>query len=133
VTALRPKGLDHVALKVTDLDRTLKFYQALGLDVLRTSGPDAEGIRSAVIRVGGQEINVFSGPGFVPADREKPIGMHHFCINMAATSAIELIEGLGAAGVEIFRGPVERASGTSVFVHDPDGIKVELRIEKTGH
>jgi catechol 2,3-dioxygenase-like lactoylglutathione lyase family enzyme len=44
----------------------------------------------------------------------------------------ELVADLGRAGVEIFRGPVEREHGTSVFVHDPDGFKVELRIERAG-
>jgi catechol 2,3-dioxygenase-like lactoylglutathione lyase family enzyme len=46
---LRPAALDHVGLKVTDLDRTLHFYQRLGLTLLRTPGPHADGLRSAVI------------------------------------------------------------------------------------
>jgi catechol 2,3-dioxygenase-like lactoylglutathione lyase family enzyme len=127
---LRPKALDHVALQVTDMDKTLRFYQVLGPEVLRTSGPNAERLRSAVVKVGGQEINVFCRPDFVPVDKENPVGMHHFCVNMEAASVAELIADLGRAGVEIFRGPVERETGTSVFVHDPDGFKVELRIEK---
>jgi catechol 2,3-dioxygenase-like lactoylglutathione lyase family enzyme len=46
---LRPRALDHVGLKVTDMDKTLHFYQRLGLTLLRTSGPNADGLRSAVI------------------------------------------------------------------------------------
>jgi len=45
---LRPKILDHVGLKVTDMDKTLHFYQQLGLTLLRTSV--AERRRSAVRR-----------------------------------------------------------------------------------
>ena len=56
---LRLTALDHVGLKVTDMDRTLHFYQRLGLTLLRTSGPSADGLRSAVIRVGSQELNIF--------------------------------------------------------------------------
>ena len=97
---LRPKSLDHVALKVTDLDKTLHFYQVLGLELLRTSGPDADGGRSAVVKIGGQEINVFSGPHFVSVDRDNPVGVD------------------------------ERRDGTSVFVSDPDGVHVEVRDEK---
>ena len=41
----RLTALDHVGLKVADMDRTLDFYQRLGLTLLRTSGPDAEGVR----------------------------------------------------------------------------------------
>ena len=75
---LRPKALDHVALKVTDMDKTLHFYhQVLGLELLRTSGPHAEGGRSAVVKVGGQAINVFYRPDFVSADKENPVGIDH--------------------------------------------------------
>ena len=126
---LRPNALNHVALAVTDMDKTLHFYQLLGLEVLRTSGPNTEGGRSAVLKVGGQEINVFHSPGLVSIDRENPIGVHHFCLNMEADSIDDLIADLRQAGIDIFRGPVERRDGTSVFVHDPDGVHVELRLE----
>jgi catechol 2,3-dioxygenase-like lactoylglutathione lyase family enzyme len=46
---LRPTALDHVGLKVTDMDKTLDFYRRLGLTLLRASGPNADGLRSAVI------------------------------------------------------------------------------------
>jgi catechol 2,3-dioxygenase-like lactoylglutathione lyase family enzyme len=125
---LRPQALDHVGLKVTDMDKTLHFYhQMLGLELLRTSGPNADGGLSAVIKVGGQEINVFSGPAFVPGAGDNVAGIDHFCLNMDATSIDEIIADLRQAGIV---GPVERRDGTSVFVHDPDGIHVELRLAK---
>lgn len=127
---LHPKALDHVALKVTDMDKTLHFYQVLGLELLRTSGPNAEGERSAVVKVGGQEINVFYRPDFVSVDKANSVGIDHLCLTMEATSVNDLIADLRQAGVEIFRGPVERRDGTSVFVYDPDGVHVELRLEK---
>ena len=127
---LCPKALDHVALKVSDLDKTLHFYQVLGLELLRTSGPNADGVRSAVAKVGGQEINVFYQPHFVSVDQEHAVGVEHFCLNMEATSIDDIMEDLRHAGVEIFRGPVEFRDGTSVFVSDPDGVHVELRLEK---
>jgi catechol 2,3-dioxygenase-like lactoylglutathione lyase family enzyme len=125
---LRPTALDHVGLKVTDLDRTLDFYRALGLEVLRTSGPNGDGLRSAVLRVGSQELNVFAHPDFARDDRDKAAGMDHFALNMDAASIADVIAGLRHAGLEVTRGPVERRDGTSVFVHDPDGVRVELRI-----
>jgi catechol 2,3-dioxygenase-like lactoylglutathione lyase family enzyme len=127
---LRPKGLNHVALTVSDMDRSLRFYQDLGLELLRTSGPDAEGVRSAVIRVGDQEINVFQQPGLVSMERDNATGMHHFCLDMDADSMGTLMAELGQAGVSVVRGPVARRDGSSVFVRDPDGVRVELRLAK---
>ena len=80
---LQPKGLDHVGLVVADLDKTLHFYCAgLGLQLLRTSGPNADGVRSAVLKVGNQEINVFSRSDLVPANNAGAVGIDHFCLNM---------------------------------------------------
>jgi catechol 2,3-dioxygenase-like lactoylglutathione lyase family enzyme len=125
-----PKALDHLALKVTDMDKAVHFYhQILGLELLRTSGPNAEGGRSAVVQAGEQKLDLFSRPDFVSADKEKPVGMDHLCLIMETPSVEHLIAHLQQAGVEIFWGPVERHSSTSVYVYDPDGVHVELRVE----
>jgi hypothetical protein len=49
---------------------------------------------------------------------------------MEAASIDDLIADLRQAGVEIFKGPVVFRDGTSVFVSDPDGVHVELRLAK---
>lgn len=126
---VRPTALDHLALKVTDMDKALHFYsQVLGLELLRTSGPNAEGGRAAVLEAGGQKIDLFSRPDFVAADKDKPVGMDHLCLLMEVTSVEELVAYLQQAGVEMFWGPVERHGSTSVYVYDPDGVHVELRV-----
>lgn len=127
---LRPKALDHVGLKVTDMDKTLHFYQRLGLTLLRTSGPNADGLRSAVIQVGSQELNVFSHPELVSCGKENPVGMDHFCLTVDAASVDDVIAELRQAGIDIVRGPVERRDGTALFVQDPDGVRVELQLKK---
>ena len=127
---LHPKALDHLALKVTDMDKTLHFYhQVLGLELLRTSGPNAEGGRSAVLQAGGQKIDMFSRPDFVSADKDKPVGMDHLCLIVETASVEDLVAHLQQAEVEIFWGPVTRHSSTYVYVYDPDGVHVELRVE----
>ena len=128
---LKPKALNHVALTVADMDKTLHFYQVLGLELLRTSGPGADGVRSAVLRVGDQEINVFHKAGLVAVDQEDRTGMHHFCVDMEAASIDAVVSDLQQAGLNIYRGPVERRDGTSVFVYDPDGVRVELRVGRS--
>jgi catechol 2,3-dioxygenase-like lactoylglutathione lyase family enzyme len=126
---LRPKALDHVGLTVTDMDRTLRFYRLLGLEVLRRSVRRG-GVTSAVLRVGSQEINVFSHPDMNPADEEHRQRIDHFCLEMDGTSIDELVRELTQAGVKIAQGPVARRAGTALFVQDPDGIRVELTIQK---
>jgi len=125
----RLKALDHVGLKVSDLDRALDFYKRLGFTVLRTKGPSADGERSAVIQVGSQELNVFSHPAFAPASKENRVGLDHFCLEVEAASIEDVVGGLRAVGIEIAAGPAKRRDGSSVFVHDPDGIRVELQLK----
>lgn len=127
---LRLRSLDHVGLKVTDMDRTLDFYRRLGLTLLRTSGPNADGVRSAVMAVGGQELNIFCNAGAAGYATDGPVGMDHFCLAVDAASIEDVVAGLRAAGIDIVRGPVERRDGTALFVHDPDGVRVELQLKR---
>ena len=124
----RLTALDHVGLTVRDMDRTLDFYQRLGLTLLRTSGPDAEGVRSAVLQVGSQELNVFSRSDLASSGREKSAGIDHFCLTVEAASIDEVVADLDRAGIDVVRGPVQRRDGTALFVHDPDGVRVELQL-----
>ena len=125
----RLKAIDHVGLKVSDLDTTLDFYKRLGCTVLRTKGLSAESERSAVIQVGSQELNVFSHPAFAPASKENRVGMDHFCLEVEAASIEDLVGELCAVGIDIVAGPTQRRDGSSVFVHDPDGVRVELQLK----
>jgi len=47
-----------------------------------------------------------------------------------AASVDDVIADLRRAGIDIVRGPVERRDGTALFVHDPDGVRVELQLKK---
>ena len=128
---LRLKAIDHVGLKVSDMDRTLDFYQRLGLALLRTSGPNADGRRGAVIQVGSQEINVFSHPGYVPSGQENRVGVDHFCCLVEAASIDDVIHDLQRAGIDTGKGAEQRRDGTSLYIHDPDGVRVELLLKKS--
>jgi catechol-2,3-dioxygenase len=131
ISMLHPKALDHIALKVTDMKQSLWFYhQVLGLEMRRASGPDAHGGYAAFLQAGGQALDLFSRPDFVSADKDKPVGMDHLCLCMDAASIEDVIEQLQQANVEIFWGPVERQNSTSVYVYDPDGVHVELRVDR---
>ena len=126
---LRPTAIDHVGLKVADMDRTLDFYRRLGLTLLRTSGPNADGVRTAVIQVGHQELNVFSGPALVATGQANPVGMDHFCLAVDAASIDEVVADLRQAQIPVVRGPIKRRDGMALFVDDPDGVRVELQLK----
>jgi catechol 2,3-dioxygenase-like lactoylglutathione lyase family enzyme len=129
---LRPKALDHVGLTVTDMDRSLGFYcGVLGLELLRRSAKDAAGLASAVLKVGDQEINMFSDPAFAPVRRDdNPGRIDHFCLEVESATIDDVVGALHQAGVAIAKGPVRRRDGTSLFVSDPDGCRVELIVKK---
>jgi len=128
---LRLAGLDHVGLVVTDMDESLRFYQRLGLAILRTAGPHADGSRSAVLQVGRQELNVFSRSGLGPSGRDDRAGMDHFCLLVEAASVDDVVADLRRAGIEIVKGPDKRRDGVALFVSDPDGVRVELQLKNT--
>lgn len=127
---LRLTTIDHVGLTAADLDKTVDFYQRLGLTLLRTSGPNADGVRSAVIQVGSQELNIFSRPGLVASGSEGAAGIDHFGFSVEAASIEEVVADLRAAGLTIARGPIERRDATALFLHDPDGVRVELQLKR---
>src|SRR5258707_8869935 len=82
---LKPRALDHVGLKVTDMDKSLRFYcDGLGLKLLRRKDKEP-GIASAVLAVGTQETNLFSNPDFSasPTGADPP-GLDHFCLEVEA-------------------------------------------------
>ena len=127
---MRLRALDHVGLKVRDLDRSLQFYQSLGLNVLRTRGPDADGSRFAVIQVGDQELNISCRPEYVAPGKDNAVGIDHFCFQVDAASIDEVLTALRKAGIAVVSGPVERRDSTALILHDPDGVHVELQLRR---
>jgi catechol 2,3-dioxygenase-like lactoylglutathione lyase family enzyme len=126
---LKPKAIDHIALKVTDMDAAVRFYHDIvGLELVRPINKSEHGGRSAVVGAGSQRIDLFERPDFVSSDKDKPIGMDHVCLVVEAGPAEEVIEYLKGHGVEVFWAPVVRHGHTSVYVYDPDGVHVELQL-----
>jgi catechol 2,3-dioxygenase-like lactoylglutathione lyase family enzyme len=79
---LRVRALDHVGLVVGDMDRSLRFYcDGLGLKLLRRSAR-ANGVSSAVLAVGEQEINLFCEPDTVKLPGSRPYEIDHFCLSV---------------------------------------------------
>lgn len=126
---LKPKAIDHIALKVTDMEAALRFYHDIvGLELIRPTKGSDHGGRSAVVGAGRQRLDLFERPDFVSSNKDKPIGMDHVCLVVEAGPPEEVIEYLKDSGVEVFWAPVVRNGHTSIYVYDPDGVHVELQL-----
>lgn len=127
--AVKITGLDHVVLRTRKIDEVLGFYRdKLGFPVERTIEPlGLYQLRAGAALVDVLDTNVYTiaeaGPGESLFD--------HFCLSVTASSADDLCAMLDAAQIP-HGDPAERygatGNGTSVYVSDPDGRTVELKI-----
>jgi len=123
--------VDHIGIRVRDLDRALAFYRVLGFDLMRR----AEGDDVAIVRNGqGVELNlVFNANAGDPGANilmdvpEKFPGYTHIALRVGSIPAT--LAALKAKGIEITQGPVSFGEDghVSVFVRDPDRNVIELR------
>ena len=122
---LTPRNFEHLGIVVTDMERSLRFYAALGLELLRQRGEGRGGF--AVLRMADAEINLFCNPDSVGGTDAQRVD--HLCLCMDAAAIEYLMTDLRAAGIGIASGPVKRSDGVALFVHDPDGFRVELLVK----
>lgn len=123
--------VDHVGVRVRDLDRALAFYRILGFELHAKAANDAVAI---VRNAHDVELNLVynanadAGAKNVLMDvPDKYPGYTHLAFRVTSIKAT--IEALRANGVRITQGPVSfgRDGHVSVFVRDPDLNVVELR------
>lgn len=125
-------GLDHVGVAVESIEEVRGFYEALGLAIDHVEEVPQEGVRVAMIVVGGTRIELLE-----PTRDDSPVakflarrgpGIHHLCF---ASSDVRGDDArLRAAGAELLRpAPTRGAGGCWVqFVHPKSagGVLVEL-------
>ena len=124
-------GVDHIGIRVRDLERAMKFYALLGFSLHAKATHDAVAI---VRNAHGVELNLVynanadaGGKNILMDAAEKYPGYTHVALRVGSIKAA--IEALRANGIRITQGPVSfGADGhVSVFVRDPDLNVVELR------
>ena len=124
-------AVDHIGIRVRDLERAMKFYAILGFELEHKAANDAV----AVVRnAQGVELNLVynansdaGGKNILMDVGEKYAGYTHVALRV--TSIKSTIEALRAHGVRIRQGPVSfgRDGHVSLFVRDPDLNVIELR------
>jgi extradiol dioxygenase family protein len=119
-------ALDHIALRVIDVEQSLKFYcDVLGLVSERVSAWRDGQAPFPSVRINRDTlIDLLDG---------KPNGVNqdHFCLVIEATDMQALKTHFHSSGVDVHDGPDTRwgahGNGTSLYIRDPDDNIVELR------
>jgi lactoylglutathione lyase len=123
-------AVDHIGIRVRDLDLALAFYRLLGFELRRRASNDAVVV---VKNEAGVEINLIYNAN-AGAERgnilmdvvEKYPGYTHVALRVR--SIPDTLAVLGAHQVAITQGPVTFGDGgVSVFIRDPDRNVIELR------
>ncbi len=128
------RGLDHVAILVSDLDAAIALYRDVyGLTLSEVEEVPSERVKVAIFGHGAGRIELVSPTGadspMAKAIAKRGEGLHHICLEVPdIASAMAALEARGAPLLD--EKPRPGAGGAKVaFVHPKGslGVLVELR------
>ncbi len=131
---IRIRGIDHIVLRTENMAALLSFYcDVLPCVVERELEPE---IGLVQLRAGDSlidlvDVNSELGRMGGPAPAETGHNLDHFCLEIDPVDEQQLLDWLTAQGLE----PSEYARrygangfGRSIYIQDPDGNTVELKL-----
>jgi catechol 2,3-dioxygenase-like lactoylglutathione lyase family enzyme len=125
------RGVHHVALLSSDVERTIRFYQdILGFPLTELfENRDYPGSNHFFFDIGhGNFLAFFDFPDLPLGDYAEVLGgLHHIAISVEPQHWETARARLEAAGVEY-----AIHSGTSLYFSDPDGARLELIADPLG-
>ena len=120
-------GLGHVAIKVTDLDRSLDYYvNKLGFPEMMRLEKDDGSVWLVYLRITDEQyLEVFPGAENDRAPGWDANGMNHMCLSVEDIDAV--IKRIEAAGIALLL-PLKLAvdGNRQAWIEDPDGNRIEL-------
>ncbi len=118
----------HTRIRVSDLEKTIGFYEKLGFRCTRRTDKSPAGNQLAFLELEGNEhfLELCYSPEF---DVTFPEDLMHTCVGVG--DIMEYCDKLEADGIEVWPEDWREAFPTGVkskmaFVTDPDGYEVEI-------
>jgi catechol 2,3-dioxygenase-like lactoylglutathione lyase family enzyme len=129
--ATAARGVHHVALLSSDVERTVRFYQdVVGFPLTDIfENRDYRGSNHFFFDIGhGNLLAFFDFPGLDLGPYAEVLGgLHHIAISMPPEQWRVAKARLEAAGVAY-----QEESGSSIYFRDPDGARLELIADPLG-
>ena len=125
------RGVHHVALLSSDVERTIRFYQdLLGFPLTEVfENRDYQGSTHFFFDIGnGNALAFFDFPGLELGSYSEVLGgLHHLALSMPEDRWEEVRKRLDAAGIAS-----ANISGSSLYFNGPDGERIELISDPLG-
>ena len=124
--------LDHIGLRVKDVEASLRFYsELLGLKTERVDEWRKGEIGFPSVRLNADTLIDFFLSEKKMDNANKEMNQDHFCLVIEPTNMENLKTKLEELGVRIYDGPGKRwgahGDAISLYMYDPDQNVVELR------
>lgn len=117
--------LNHIVLRVRDLPKSLAFYSMIGGTV---QGAVAAG---TLVRIpSGQSIILQERKDYTPAEIS---ALDHINLMVRGERIEDVAAYLRENGAELVGEPEDSRAGPTVYVRDPDGYVLEIRILRDRH
>ncbi len=121
VNTLKATSMDHVNMRVKNLEESVNFYKNLfGFEIKKEENPNKIDAPSKIIGNDSIKLCLYEDPQMSPEG-----GIAHFGFHIGNFN--EIMEKCKELKVEVlYGGPVEFEKSRSVYIKDPSGYDIEL-------